>query len=246
MRQSLTCSSLTAEEILLLETLPRDSRTWRTWEAWLPVKTIAKNLLSTSAFSISNVVISLFSCIRGVYPPWPFTSDQCTCRIPYYYFSHPSPTSIPCVLWLFWSHLCMSGLMCQCFWSREVAEVAVVSRTQQCSTSDQIQLQLLQNGPTATRAEPWVLPDVSLEVRFKKGIKRLRKSKSILIWSCSPWRAAQWGRRTGGAVICGDLYWSNLLLKGGPCSTDSCYSSSWRAASCGKSTCDQFRQDVIP
>jgi len=44
---------------------PRGSGMWEVWESWLPVKTQVKNSLSTSAPSISVVVSSPFSFIRG-------------------------------------------------------------------------------------------------------------------------------------------------------------------------------------
>lgn len=63
-------------------------------------------------------------------------------------------------------------------------------------------------------------------------------------WSCSPWREAH-----GGA---GGLWELSLrrtcvehLLEDGPCGTEPCQSSVWRAVACGKPTQDQFWKDGI-
>lgn len=47
--------------ILLPEPLPKGSAMWEVWEAWMPVKTGAKNSLRISAFPLSIVGSSPFS-----------------------------------------------------------------------------------------------------------------------------------------------------------------------------------------
>lgn len=56
-------------------------------------------------------------------------------------------------------------------------------------------------------------------------------------------RSLQCSRRTGADATLGDLCWSLLFLKGGPHSTDSCWSSASRAVACGKPVCAQFGKD---
>ena len=68
------------------------------------MKTEAKHLLSTSAFSMSEEASSPSSFIRGGHSPWSISSCLCTCRTPSCYFSHPL-TSSGSVSWPSWSYL---------------------------------------------------------------------------------------------------------------------------------------------
>lgn len=58
-------------------------------------------------------------------------------------------------------------------------------------------------------------------------------------------RSLQWNRRSGKAAACGDLCWSSALLKGWPCGTEPCWSSTWRAAACEKPVQEQFEDGIL-
>lgn len=78
--------------------------TMRCGRTWLLVKSEAKNSLSNSVFSISVVTGSPLSFI-GEYTFLGLSFlTLYIYRIAFCYFSHRSPSPIPSVLWLSWSH----------------------------------------------------------------------------------------------------------------------------------------------
>lgn len=92
------CSLLTVGGNFLSQCPPGVWGNWEMWEAWLPVQTEAKNLMSTSAFSI-YITISSFLFVRGLHYSWHLFLDLCIYRInSCFCFVHSSIRCLICLL----------------------------------------------------------------------------------------------------------------------------------------------------
>ena len=103
-----TWSSLTTGGILPSWSPSCHPSTQEGWGERLSVKTEAKKLWSTSAFS-SSAVSSLWVSLMSGGTLWPSFSSWHTCRSPSCYFSHPLRSSAPAVPWPSWRHPYTTG-----------------------------------------------------------------------------------------------------------------------------------------
>jgi len=96
--------SLTVGGTSFPQSLPWGSCTQKVWGERFPVKTEAKKLLSTPAFSLSVVTSLPVVFIEGIHFLWPSFSGWHTCRSPSYYSFPPLPNSAPATPWPAWPH----------------------------------------------------------------------------------------------------------------------------------------------